>query len=150
MSLAVTINDEIKKAMLAKDQVRLQALRAVKSGILLLQTGGAGADVTDDDIITMIRKMVKQRKDSIEVYRTQNRPDLASEEEAQLACIEQFLPAGMSEDEILSVIRKTISDTGASGIKDMGKVMGAVSPQIAGRADNKVVADLIKKELGIS
>lgn len=148
MSLSVLINSEIKNAMLAKDAVSLAALRAIKSAFMLAQTDGSGKELTEEDEMAIITKMVKQRKDSIAVYEEQNRTDLADEEKAQLAVIAKFLPAQMSDEELEQLIAQVISDLGASGMKDMGKVMGAVQPKIAGKADGKTASSIVKKLLG--
>lgn len=139
---------EIKNAMLAKDSVALAALRAIKSAFLLAQTDGSGKELTEEDEMTILNKMVKQRKDSIAVYEQQNRADLAEEEKAQLAVILKYLPAQMSDEELESLISNLIAELGASGMKDMGKVMGALQPKIAGKADGKTASSIVKKLLG--
>lgn len=148
MSLSSSINTEIKNAMLAKDSVALAALRAIKSAFLLAQTDGSGKELTEEDEMTILNKMVKQRKDSIAVYEQQNRADLAEEEKAQLAVILKYLPAQMSDEELESLITNLIAELGASGMKDMGKVMGALQPKIAGKADGKTASSIVKKLLG--
>ncbi|HEY8365654.1 MAG TPA: GatB/YqeY domain-containing protein [Bacteroidia bacterium] len=148
MSLSSSINTEIKNAMLAKDSVALAALRAIKSAFLLAQTDGSGKELTEEDEMTILNKMVKQRKDSIAVYEQQNRADLAEEEKAQLAVILKYLPAQMSDEELESLISNLIAELGASGMKDMGKVMGALQPKIAGKADGKTASSIVKKLLG--
>ncbi|MBL0911846.1 MAG: GatB/YqeY domain-containing protein [Bacteroidia bacterium] len=148
MALVNTINDDIKKAMLAKDAVALAALRAIKSAILLAQTDGSGKELDEAGELALLNRMVKQRKDSISVYEQQGRADLAAEEKAQLAVIEKFLPAQMSPEEIETLVRATISELGASGPKDMGRVMGALQPKTAGRADGKLLAETVKRVLG--
>lgn len=148
MALVNTINDDIKKAMLAKDAVALAALRAIKSAILLAQTDGSGKELDEAGELALLNRMVKQRKDSISVYEQQGRADLAAEEKAQLAVIEKFLPAQMSPEEIETLVRATIGELGASGPKDMGRVMGALQPKTAGRADGKLLAETVKRVLG--
>lgn len=148
MSLSSSINTEIKNAMLAKDSVALAALRAIKSAFLLAQTDGSGKELTEEDEMAILNKMVKQRKDSIAVYEQQNRADLAEEEKAQLAVILKYLPAQMSDEELESLISNLIAELGASGMKDMGKVMGALQPKIAGKADGKTASSIVKKLLG--
>lgn len=148
MALVNTINDDIKKAMLAKDAVALAALRAIKSAILLAQTDGSGKELDEAGELALLNRMVKQRKDSISVYEQQGRADLAAEEKAQLAVIEKFLPAQMSPEEIEMLVRATIGELGASGPKDMGRVMGALQPKTAGRADGKLLAETVKRVLG--
>lgn len=134
--------------MLAKDAVALAALRAIKSAILLAQTDGSGKELDEAGELALLNRMVKQRKDSISVYEQQGRADLAAEEKAQLAVIEKFLPAQMSPGEIETLVRATIAELGASGPKDMGKVMGALQPKTAGRADGKLLAETVKRVLG--
>ena len=148
MALVNTINDDIRKAMLAKDAVALAALRAIKSAILLAQTDGSGKELDEAGELALLNRMVKQRKDSISVYEQQGRADLAAEEKAQLAVIEKFLPAQMSPGEIETLVRATIAELGASGPKDMGRVMGALQPKTAGRADGKLLAETVKRVLG--
>ena len=148
MSLSVKIMDEIKNAMRAKDTVALEALRAIKSEILLAQTAtGSVAEITEADEIKILQKLVKMRKDSYEIFTTQNRPDLAEPEMAQIAVIEKFLPAQLSETEVESIIAKIIAETGASGIALMGKVMGLASAQIGGQAEGKTISSIVKKLL---
>jgi uncharacterized protein YqeY len=147
MSLEEKINTELKAAMLAKDEAALRALRAVKSAILLAKTSGGGT-ITAEDEMKMLQKLVKQRKESLEIYQNQNRADLASSEQEEIAVIEKFLPKQMGEDEIREELKKIIAQTGASSAADMGKVMGAASKHFAGKADNKVVSQLVKQLLG--
>jgi uncharacterized protein YqeY len=147
MSLEEKINTELKTAMLAKDEAALRALRAVKSAILLAKTSGGGS-VTPEDEMKMLQKLVKQRKESLEIYQTQNRADLAKSEIEDIAVIEKFLPKQMGEDEIREELKKIISQAGASSASDMGKVMGIASKHFAGKADNKVVSQLVKQLLG--
>ncbi|OUU19267.1 MAG: glutamyl-tRNA amidotransferase [Flavobacteriaceae bacterium TMED48] len=149
MGVLSTLTEEMKNAMRSKDSVRLESLRAIKSAVLLAQTSGADSgELTDEDSIKLLQRLVKQRKDSAAIFRDQNRPDLAEPEEAQASIIEEFLPAQMSEDELESTIRSIIEISGASGMKDMGKVMGIASKQLAGKADGKRIADTVKKKLG--
>jgi uncharacterized protein YqeY len=149
MGVLSTLTEEMKNAMRSKDSVRLESLRAIKSAVLLAQTsGGDSGELTDEDAIKLLQRLVKQRKDSAAIFRDQNRPDLAEPEEAQAAIIEEFLPAQMSDDELESTIGSIIETTGASGMKDMGKVMGIASKQLAGKADGKRIADTVKKKLG--
>lgn len=139
------INSDIKAAMLAKDQKKLEALRAIKSVILLLKTSPEGYN--DASETKALAKEVKKRKESAELYKTQNRQDLADVELAQAAVIEAYLPKQMNEDELKAIILKIISDTGASSSADMGKVMGIAMKQVAGKADGKVISELVKKLL---
>lgn len=147
MTLEEKINAELKTAMLAKDEASLRALRAVKSAILLAKTSGGGT-LTADDEMKMLQKLVKQRKESLEIYQHQNREDLAKSESEEIAVIEKFLPKQMGEDEIREELKKIIAQTGASSAADMGKVMGVASKHFAGKADNKVVSQLVKQLLG--
>jgi uncharacterized protein YqeY len=148
MSLEVKIMDHIKEAMKAKDSVALEALRAIKSAIILAKTeAGAAEGLTEADEIKMLQRLVKMRKDSYEIFTAQNRPDLAEPELAQIAVIEKFLPAQLSETEVEAIIAKIISETGASGIASMGKVMGLASAQIGGQAEGKVISGIVKKLL---
>ena len=148
MSLSVQIMDEMKNAMRAKDTVALEALRAIKSELLLAQTAtGSKEEISEEDEIKILQRLVKMRKDSASIFTTQNRPDLAEPELAQIAVIEKFLPAQLSEDEIEAVIAKIIAETGASGIASMGKVMGLASSQIGGQAEGKVISSIVKKLL---
>ena len=148
MSLSTTIMDEIKNAMRAKDTLALEALRAIKSEILLAQTAsGSVSEITEADEIKILQKLVKMRKDSYEIFTKQNRPDLAEPELAQIAVIEKFLPAQLSENEVEVIIAKIITETGASGIASMGKVMGLASAQIGGQAEGKTISSIVKKLL---
>lgn len=148
MSLSVQIMDEMKTAMRAKDTIALEALRAIKSEILLAQTAsGSKEEISEADEIKILQKLVKMRKDSATIFTTQNRPDLAEPELAQIIIIEKFLPAQLSEEEVEAVIAKIISETGASGIASMGKVMGLASAQIGGQAEGKTISSIVKKLL---
>ena len=148
MSLSTQIMDEIKNAMRAKDTIALEALRAVKSELLLAQTAtGSAAEISEEDEIKILQRLVKMRKDSAGIFTTQNRPDLAEPELAQIAIIEKFLPAQLSEAEIEVIISKIIAETGVSGIAAMGKVMGLASAQIGGQAEGKTISTIVKKLL---
>lgn len=148
MSLQSQIMDAMKTAMKAKDTVSLESLRAIKSAILLAQTEtGAREEISKEDEIKLLQRLVKQRKDSAAIYIEQGRPDLAEPEVAQAAVIEQFLPAQLSEAEVETIVAKTIADTNAEGMKDMGKVMGLVSAELAGKADGKTISNIVKKLL---
>ena len=148
MTLEERINADIKAAMLAKERRKLDALRAIKSAILLLKTNGSGDAISEEAEIACLQKLVKQRKESAELYKQQNRMDLYEDEAFQQAVIEAYLPEQMSEEEIRTELQKIISETGASSVKDMGKVMGAAQKAFAGRADNKVVSTIVKELLG--
>ena len=148
MSLQKQIMEELKTAMKSKDTVALQALRAVKSAFLLAKTEtGAGDDLTEDQEMKIIQKQVKQRKDSAAIFIDQGRQDLADPELAEIAVLEKFLPEALSEEAIEKVVLETIAKTGAEGMKDMGKVMGMVSKQLAGQADGKTISEIVRKNL---
>ena len=147
MSLELTINEAIKTAMREKDKVALDSLRAVKSQILLLKTEAKGADVSVEQEIAILQRMIKQRKDSYEQFVSQNRTDLAEVEAAQMKVIEQFLPAQLTTEELEAEIKKIIAETGAESIKDLGKVMGTASKALAGKSDGKSISEMVKKLL---
>jgi uncharacterized protein YqeY len=148
MSLQKQIMEEMKAAMKLKDTIALQALRAVKSAFLLAKTQtGAGDDLTEEQEMKIIQKQVKQRKDSAAIFIEQGRQDLADPELAEIAVLEKFLPEALSEEAIAKVVVNTITKVGAAGMKDMGKVMGIVSKQLAGQADGKIISMLVKKHL---
>ena len=148
MSLQKQVMEEIKAAMKAKDTIALESLRAIKSALLLAQTEkGAGDEMSDADEIKLIQKLVKQRKDSAAIFKEQGREDLAEPELAQVAVIEKFLPAQLSADEVEKIVIQIIETTGASGMKDMGKVMGMVSKQLAGQADGKTISGIVRAKL---
>ena len=148
MSLSTQIMDEMKTAMRAKDTIALEALRAIKSEILLAQTAtGSKEEITEADEIKILQKLVKMRRDSYEIFTTQNRLDLADPELAQIAVIEKFLPTQLSESEVETIVAKIITETGASGIASMGKVMGLASAQIGGQAEGKTISSIVKKLL---
>lgn len=149
MSLEKIINDDIKQAMLAKDKIKLEALRAIKAALLLEKTGAdtAGAEIPKTVELKLLQKQVKQRKEAATIYRQSGRIDLAEDEEFQSAIIEKYLPEQMSTEEIEKIIKDIVEQTGASSIKDMGKVMGMASKQLAGKADNKTVSSIVKSLL---
>ncbi|WP_299113407.1 GatB/YqeY domain-containing protein [uncultured Winogradskyella sp.] len=147
MSLQADIMTAMKAAMKDKDQTALAALRAVKSEILLAQTSGGDGKLTNDDEIKILSKLVKQRKDSAAIFTEQNRNDLAEPELAQAEVISQFLPEQLDEATITAAVEKAIADTGAVGMKDMGKVMGIVNKQLAGQADGKTISTIVKAKL---
>ena len=148
MSLQAKLMDVMKDAMRSKDTVALEALRAIKSELLLAQTAtGYKEEISEADEIKILQRLVKMRKDSAEIFTTQNRPDLAEPELAQIAVIEQFLPAQLSEAEVEAIVAKIIAETGASGIASMGKVMGLASAQIGGQAEGKTISAIVKKLL---
>ena len=147
MSLENTINDAIKTAMKEKDKVALDSLRAVKSQILLLKTEAKGAEVSAEQEIAILQRMIKQRKDSFEQFVTQGRIDLAEVEEAQMKVIEKYLPAQLSTEELEAEMKKIIAEAGAETMKDLGKVMGMASKSFAGKSDGKSISEMAKKLL---
>jgi len=139
---------DLKTAMLAKDEKALRSLRAIKAAIILAKTAeGAGGEIKEEDEIRLLQKLIKQRKDSLEIYQGQQRKDLAQKEEEEIAIIEKFLPKQISGDELKSILQKIIAETGASSPADMGKVMGAASKQLAGKADGKSISTVVKELL---
>lgn len=149
MSLKTQIEGQIKQAMLAKDQGRLLALRAIKSAILLEETSGAtSGELSADTEMKILMKAVKQRKDSAEIFRQQGRQDLLDKELAEVAVIEEFLPQQLSEDEIRAILQEIIARVGASTPSDMGKVMGVATKELAGKAEGKTISMLVKQLLG--
>lgn len=148
MSLSAKIMDCMKEAMKAKDTVTLESLRAIKSAILLAQTeSGAKEELSEEDEIKLLQRLVKQRKDSANIYIEQGRQDLADPEIAQAAVIEKFLPAQLSEEEVEAVVKRIVADNGFSGMADMGKVMGIASKELAGSADGKTISTIVKRVL---
>ncbi|MEN8187112.1 MAG: GatB/YqeY domain-containing protein [Bacteroidota bacterium] len=147
MSLQKEVMTQMKAAMKSKDKVALESLRALKSAFLLANTSGGGVELSEADEVKIVQKLVKQRKDSAAVFTEQNRNDLAEPELAQAKVLEQFLPAQMSEEELKKVIGEIIAQTGASSMKDMGKVMGMASKQLAGKADGKAISGVVKELL---
>ncbi len=146
MSLEETINADLKSAMLSKNEAAVRALRAVKSAILLAKTSG-GVAISAEDELKMLQKLVKQRKESVDIFKQQNRDDLAKTELEEIAVIEKYLPQQMSEVDVRKELEAIIASTGAKGLGDLGKVMGAASKHFAGRADNKLVSQLVKELL---
>jgi uncharacterized protein YqeY len=149
MELEKLINTDLKEAMKAKDKRKLEALRAIKSALLLEKTGkdASGGEIPESVELKLLKKLVKQRKESAAIYREKNRPELAEEEEYQASIIEKYLPEQLSENEIEMIVEKVITDMGAKTMRDMGKVMGQVTNIIAGRADNKLVSQIVRKKL---
>ena len=151
MSLEITINDHLKKAMLAKDEKGLRALRAIKAAILLAKTAeGGGNGMTEDAEIKLLQKLVKQRKDSIEIFEQQNRADLAVKEKEEVEVIEQYLPKQMSADEIKQAVAAIIQQTGVTNVSGLGQVMGIASKQLAGKADGKTISAIVKELLTVN
>jgi uncharacterized protein YqeY len=148
MSLEQQIMTDLKTAMLAKDEKALRGLRAIKAAILLAKTSeGAGGTLNEEDEIKLLQKLVKQRKDSLEIYQQQNRADLAKKEEEEIAVIEKFLPKQLAADELELEIKKIIAETGATSPADMGKVMGVATKKLASKADGKTISAAVKELL---
>ncbi len=148
MNLQEKVMQEMKSAMKAKDSVALESLRAIKSAMLLAQTEkGKGSSLSEEEEVKMVQRLVKQRKDSAAIYVDQGRDDLAATELSQIAIIEKFLPEQLSEEAVEKVVLATINKIGASGMKDMGKVMGMVSKELAGQADGKTISNIVRKHL---
>jgi len=149
MKLEDQINNDIKEAMKAKARVRLEALRGVKKEIIEAKTAkGSGDEVSDDDIIRIIQKMVKQRKDAAELFKSQNREDLAEKEMEEIEAIKDYLPAQLSKEELETAVKAIIEKVGATSMKEMGKVMGMASKELAGRAEGKEISAMVKVLLG--
>lgn len=147
MSLSTQIAEEMKVAMRAKDKPRLETLRAIKSAILLANTEAGAKELTADDEMKILIKLAKQRKDSLEIYEQQGREDLAADERAQLAVIEDFLPKQMTEEELEVYLKDLFTKLGVQGPQDMGKVMGTASKELAGKADGKAISAKVKQLL---
>ena len=148
MSLEEQVNTGIKSAMKAKNEPELRGLRAIKSAILLQKTaGGKKAEITEEDETKLLQKLVKQRKDSLEIYREQNRPELAVREEEEIEVIQKFLPEQMGEEQVREKVQEIISQTGATSPSDMGKVMGMAMKQLSGKADGKMISAIAKELL---
>jgi uncharacterized protein len=148
MSLEQTSMAELKKAMFAKDEKALRSLRAIKAAIILAKTAeGAGGEISPEEEIKILQKLVKQRKDSLEIYQQQNRTDLAQKEVEEIEIIEKFLPQQLSADALKAILVKIIEQTGATSMADMGKVMGVANRQLAGQADGKMISVVVKELL---
>lgn len=148
MSLEQKVMEQLKDAMKAKDEAALRSLRAIKSAILIEKTSAGGSDtISEADEIKMLQKMVKQRRDSLEIFEKQGREDLAQKEKEELAVIEKFLPAQMSAEELRTELQAIIAQVGASSPADMGKVMGVASKQLAGKADGRAISETVKQLL---
>ena len=146
--LEQTINQEIKAAMLAKSEARLRGLRAIKAAILLAKTEkGVSSEVSEEDEIKVLQKLVKQRRESADIYKKQDREDLYKVEIEELEVIEEFLPKQLSREELVAFIKDVVAKTGASSVKDMGKVMGAANKELAGKADGKAISEIVKELL---
>lgn len=144
MSLEARINEDLKEAMKSKDQVSLRGIRAVKAAILLAKTDGSGEALNEEKEIKLLQKLVKQRQDSLDIYVKQNREDLAAVEREEIEVIQRYLPEQLSEEKLKEIISDIISKTGASGMKDMGKVMGLASQELSGKADGKTISAVVK------
>ena len=148
MSLEQKIMAAMKEAMLAKDQGKLRGLRAVKSAILLAQTSEGGSkELSEEQEIQLLQKLVKQRRDSLAIFEQQKRDDLAQKEREEIAVIESFLPKQMSDEELTQYLKGVVEKSGASSVKDMGKVMGIASKDLAGKADNKKISEIVRSLL---
>ncbi|NPA67008.1 MAG: GatB/YqeY domain-containing protein [Chlorobi bacterium] len=147
MGLFETINEDLKTAMKEKNADKLTALRAVKSELLLLKTSGAGKEINEQDELKVLQKMVKQRKDSAEIYKNKGREDLYEKEMTEADYISAYLPEQMSDEELTEAVAEIISETGATSLKDMGKVMSTASKKLAGRAEGKLIAEKVKQLL---
>ena len=148
MAVLSNLSEEIKNAMREKDSLKLESLRAIKSALILAQTAsGADANLNEEASIKLLQRLVKQRKESALIFKEQGRNDLAEPEEAQAKIIASFLPEQLSEEEVIKIVSEVISQTGAEGIKDMGKVMGVTSKKLAGKAEGRLIADIVKKKL---
>ncbi|MCB0642687.1 MAG: GatB/YqeY domain-containing protein [Phaeodactylibacter sp.] len=147
MTLEERIAQDLKAAMKAKDQAALRGIRAIKSAILLKKTDGSGAELTEADEVAMVQKLVKQRKESLEIYEKQNREDLAAVEREELEVLQQYLPKQLSPEEIEIEIKAIITETGAESMKDMGRVIGAARQKLGGKADGKLIAETVKRLL---
>ena len=148
MSYSDLINEDLKKAMLAREKEKLEAIRAVKTAFILARSDkGAGSVLEKAEEIKILQKLVKQRKDSAAIYKEQNRPELYEKELIEAAVIEKYLPAQMSEQDISIEVKRIITETGASGMKDMGKIMGLATKELAGKADGRIISGVVKQLL---
>lgn len=147
MSMEQQIQQDIKAAMLAKEKTRLESLRAIKAAILLAKTADGSESIADEAVVKIIQKLVKQRKETAEIYRQQSREELAAQELAEAAAMEVYLPKQLSEEELETELKKIIAQVGATGPQDMGKVMGTATKALAGKADGRAISALVKKLL---
>ncbi len=147
MSMELQIQQDIKAAMLAKEKTRLESLRAIKAAILLAKTADGSESIADEAVVKIIQKLVKQRKETAEIYKQQNREELAAQELAEAAAMEVYLPKQLSEAELEEELKKIIAQVGATGPQDMGKVMGTATKALAGKADGRAISALVKKLL---
>jgi hypothetical protein len=147
MSLETKIMEDLKEAMKAKDQAAMRGIRAIKSAILLFKTDGSGSELNEESEIKLIQKLVKQRQDSLDIYEKQNREDLAATEREEIAVLKRYLPAQLEGEALEAKLKEIILEVGATTAKDMGKVMGAASKALAGKADGKSISEMVKKLL---
>ena len=147
MSMELQIQQDIKSAMLAKEKVRLESLRAIKAAIVLAKTADGSESISDEAVVKIIQKLVKQRKETAEIYKQQNREELAAQELAEAAAMEVYLPKQLSEEELEAVLKKIIAQVGAAGPQDMGKVMGTATKALAGKAEGRMISAMVKKLL---
>ena len=148
MGMLENLDNELKNAIKTKDSLKLDSLRAIKSAVLLAQTAkNSSGSLEDVEIVKLLQRLVKQRKESAQIYRDQDRDDLAEPEELQAEIISSYLPEQLSETEILIIVKETIAETNATGMKDMGKTIGMINKKISGKAEGKLIASLVKKEL---
>lgn len=146
--ISTTIDQEIKKAMLAKDQAQLRGLRAIKAALLLARTEkGSGEEITEETESKILQKLVKQRRESADIYKQQGREDLSTIEEEEIEVISRFMPKQLAQAEIESIIAQVIKDSGAASVKEMGKVIGLANKELAGKADGKLIAEIVKAQL---
>jgi uncharacterized protein YqeY len=148
MNLEERINQDLKEAMKLKDQAALRGIRAIKAAILLFKTDGSGEELDSEKSIKLLQKLVKQRQDSLDIYNKQGREDLAVVEREEIDIIQRYLPEQLSREAIVEKVNEIIAETGASGMKDMGKVMGMASQKMSGQADGKIIAEIVKSALG--
>ncbi|TCD07089.1 GatB/YqeY domain-containing protein [Pedobacter frigidisoli] len=146
--ISSTIDQEIKQAMLAKDSAQLRGLRAIKAALLLAKTEkGSSEEITEETELKILQKLIKQRRESADIYKQQNREDLFQVEEEEIAVINKFLPQQLGRDEAAAIIENVIKQSGATSVKDMGKVMGMANKELAGKADGKLIAEIVKEKL---
>ncbi len=147
MSLEERVSQDLKTAMKAKDKAAMRGIRAIRQAILLQKTDGSGADLTSESEIKLLQKLVKQRRDSLDIYEKEGREDLASVEREEIEVIQRYLPAQLSPEELESEVKQLIEEVGATSMKDMGKVMGLASKKLAGKAEGKDISTAVKKLL---
>jgi uncharacterized protein YqeY len=147
MSLEQKITSDLKEAMKAKDQAKLRSIRAIKAAILLMKTDGTGQEITEEKEIKLIQKLVKQRKESLDIYEKQGREDLAAVEKEEIQVLEKYLPAQMDEAALTDYLKQIVDKLGANSMADMGKIMGVASKELAGKADGKAISTIVKQLL---